>query len=370
MDDWKEVDLESVAAELTVGHVGPMVIEYRESGVPFIRSTDIEPFKIKRDQLKYINPEFHARLKKSALKPGDVLIVRTGKPGTCAMIPDDLLDANCSDVVIVRAGPELHPRYLTYYVNSAARAHIDAYSGGAVQQHFNVGAARSIRMNLPPIVEQERIVGVLGALDDKIDLLHRQNRTLEAMAETLFRQWFVEEAEEGWETGRLDDLLVLQRGFDLPGPQRQEGPYPILAASGPSGGHIEFKVKGPGVTTGRSGAIGNVYYVHGDFWPLNTSLWVKEYKDISPAYAYHLLKTLDFGTYNSGSAVPTLNRNHVHGIEVRIPPADLLQRFDAMATLMLEKQRKNITAIDTLTALRDTLLPKLMSGEVRVEENY
>jgi type I restriction enzyme S subunit len=400
MDDWKEVDLEAVAAELTVGHVGPMVLEYRDSGVPFIRSTDIEPFKIKRDQLKYINPEFHARLKKSALKPGDVLIVRTGKPGTCAMIPDDLLDANCSDVVIVRAGPELHPRYLTYYINSAARAHIDAYSGGAVQQHFNVGAARSIRMNLPPIVEQERIVGVLGALDDKIDLLHRQNKTLEAMAETLFRQWFVEEAEEGWAWEQLGSHVELFRGLSYTGAglcEKGEGvPMHNLNSVCNGGGYKyqgikyyagEYKdrhvVRGGDIIVANTDLTQNLLLIGCPaIVPMQVgtesvySHHLYKLSILNPAlstiFLYHLLLSADVrdqitGATN-GSTVNMLPKDGIEMAKFQMPPKDKIERFNAIAAPLQQKQEKNYIQIQTLIAQRDTLLPKLMSGEVRVEE--
>ncbi len=215
--------------------------------------------------------------------------------------------------------------------------------------------------------EQKAIASVLSSLDDKIDLLHRQNKTLEAMAETLFRQWFVEEAQDDWEEGKIENLFTLQRGFDLPSQNRIDGPYAIYAASGYSGGHVEYKVKGPGVTTGRSGLLGKVFFVHEDFWPLNTSLYIKEFKLGTPLFSYFFLRTLDLDAYNAGSAVPTLNRNHVHEESILIPPAELIKQFEQIAYPLFLKIKQNKLGIQTLETLRDTLLPKLMSGEVRVD---
>ena len=141
---WREVQLGDVAAELTVGHVGPMTSEYIPSGVPFLRSQNVVPFRIVMEDIKFISTGFHDRLRKSALSPGDVVIVRTGKPGAAAVIPETLLVANCSDLVIVRPGANLDSRFLAYYVNSAAAHHVSSHLVGAVQQHFNVGAARSL----------------------------------------------------------------------------------------------------------------------------------------------------------------------------------------------------------------------------------
>ncbi|MHC5820153.1 MAG: restriction endonuclease subunit S [Nostoc sp.] len=259
-----------------------------------------------------------------------------------------------------------------------------------------------IKVKLPPLSEQKAIAHILGTLDDKIELNREMNQTLEAMARAIFKSWFVDfdpvrakmegrqpagmdaataelfpdEFEEsalgmipkGWRIGKLDDLLILQRGFDLPASQRIPGNYPVIAASGASGTHAEYKVTGPGVTTGRSGLLGKVFFVHEDFWPLNTSLWVKEFKNSRPIHAYHLLSELKFETFNAGSAVPTLNRNHVHSLPEIIPPISIVEAFEDLVISMFRKCRANEKQSVTLTSIRDTLLPKLLSGEIRVKE--
>ncbi len=142
----------------------------------------------------------------------------------------------------------------------------------------------------------------------------------------------------------------------------------MIAASGPSGSHDQFMVKGPGVTTGRSGVLGNVFFVQDDFWPLNTSLWVKEFKQVTPLYAFHLMRGLDFETFNAGSAVPTLNRNHVHNLPVLIPNSSVMTAFQELGMAIVRQQRRFEQQSETIAALRDALLPKLLSGEIRVPE--
>jgi type I restriction enzyme, S subunit len=105
-----------------------------------------------------------------------------------------------------------------------------------------------------------------------------------------------------------------------------------------------------------------------DFWPLNTSLWVKEFKVSTPLHAYFLLQTLDFGSFNAGSAVPTLNRNHVHGLQIAVPPKALVAAFDFCCLPYMRIQRTNDLQSKTLSATRDLLLPRLMSGEIRVRD--
>ena len=188
----REVSLGEIAAEVTVGHVGPMASEYVDKGIPFLRSQNVERLRINLADVKFITPEFHAKLKKSALLPGDVVIVRTGKPGACAVMPESLPVSNCSDLVIVRPGPNLDSRFLAYYINSKAAHEVSAYQVGAVQQHFNVESARNLKLDLPKLSEQRAIAHILGTLDDKIELNRQMNETLEAMARAIFKSWFVD----------------------------------------------------------------------------------------------------------------------------------------------------------------------------------
>jgi len=112
----------------------------------------------------------------------------------------------------------------------------------------------------------------------------------------------------------LSDFITLQRGFDLPTARRKEGNVPVIASTGIAGYHNEAKVKGPGVVIGRSGSIGGGQYAANDFWPLNTTLWVKDFKGNNPRFTYYLLKGIDFTRFNAGAGVPTLNRNHIDNL--------------------------------------------------------
>ena len=122
-----------------------------------------------------------------------------------------------------------------------------------------------------------------------------------------------------WKHTTLGEVLTLQRGMDLPVQDRRAGKYPVVASTGVVGRHDTAPVKGPGVVIGRSGSIGGGQYIQSDYWPLNTTLWVKDFKGNNPRYCYYLLKSLDFSTFNAGSGVPTLNRNHIHPLPVLLP---------------------------------------------------
>jgi type I restriction enzyme S subunit len=237
---------------------------------------------------------------------------------------------------------------------------------------------------LPPIPTQRKIVSILSAYNNLIENNTRRIAILEEMAQVIYQEWFVNfrypgyekdklvESElgripEGWTVEKLGSALTLQRGFDLPTKQRQEGNIPVYASTGPVGTHNQAKVKGPGVLTGRSGSLGTVTYVKEDFWPLNTTLWVKNFQTVTPIYAFYLLKTIDFNTLNSGAAVPTLDRNNVHKQLIVLPPYELIKQFDMHISVMFELKLNLEKKNENLRRTRDLLLPKLISGEIDVE---
>ncbi len=153
----------------------------------------------------------------------------------------------------------------------------------------------------------------------------------------------------------LSDAITLQRGFDLPTSQRRRGKYPVVASTGTTTTHDKFKVKGPGVVIGRSGSIGGGQYVESDFWPLNTTLWVKDFKGNDEKFIYYTLKSLDFSSFNVGAAVPTLNRNHLSALKVRIPDVDKQKKIANILGSLDEKIELNRHMNETLEQLSQTL---------------
>ncbi|MBI1916487.1 MAG: restriction endonuclease subunit S [Planctomycetes bacterium] len=172
-EGWQSVQFKEVCEEITVGHVGPMAKEYVESGIPFLRSQNVREFRFEPVGLKFITPRFHQKLKKSALTPGDVVVVRSGNAGVACVIPSNLLEANCADLVIVRPGTRLDSQYAAIFLNSsAAKTHVEAEKVGIAQGHFNIGSMRKTPLPLPPVVEQHEIirrVEALFALADSIE---------------------------------------------------------------------------------------------------------------------------------------------------------------------------------------------------------
>lgn len=311
-------------------------------------------------------------------EPGTICITNAGEnTGDCAILgikacfPDSVIaviaDHNKADTVFLK------------YVIDQMKPRLRRVTRGATQDNLSVAKLTSFKFPAPPLNVQKKIGAILGAYGDLISNNRRRIQLLEQAARLLYKEWFVhlrfpgnehtpiiDGVPEGWEKKPLGELLTLQRGFDLPVSKRKEGLFPIYASTGINGYHAEAKVKGPGVITGRSGSLGTVIYVSSDFWPLNTTLWVKEFKLVGPHYANHLLANMQLEQYNGGAAVPTLNRNDVHRVEVLSPPSLLLRMFDDQSHGIV-KQIDVLTSMNLkLTKTRDLLLPKLMNGEVAV----
>ena len=144
-----------------------------------------------------------------------------------------------------------------------------------------------------------------------------------------------------WKETTLGETCELQRGFDLPYDQRIPGNVPVVASTGITGWHSKAKVKGPGVVIGRSGSIGGGRYIEHDYWPLNTTLYVKDFKGNDSRFVYFLLKTIDFTVFNAGTGVPTLNRNHVASLKITLPPLATQRRIAAVLSTLDDKIELN-----------------------------
>ncbi|MFT4793223.1 MAG: type I restriction enzyme S subunit [Paracoccaceae bacterium] len=163
--DWERRELRHYCKKITVGHVGPMATRYKMKGTPFLRSQNIRPFKVDQSGMKFIDEAFTQELSKSELRPGDVAIVRTGYPGTCAVIPDDMEIANCADLVIARTNKNLDPHFLELLLNSSfGKRLVAGASVGAAQKHFNVSAAKKAVFPIPSIAIQQQLVEQAGQL--------------------------------------------------------------------------------------------------------------------------------------------------------------------------------------------------------------
>jgi type I restriction enzyme S subunit len=234
-------------------------------------------------------------------------------------------------------------------------------------------------VKVPPIEEQRRIAEMLSALDEKIELNLEMNRTLEKIAQATFKHWFVDfqfpgfDGElvdglpKGWRTGKLGEVLELVYGKALKSENRIEGKYPVIGSSGVVGFHNEFCVEGAGIVIGRKGTIGEVIWIDENFFPIDTTFFVKDLLGVEDLFFhFYLLQKQNFKNIASDSAVPGLNRNEAMRNDIIIPDKQVVLRFNEIIKPLIEKKSSLKTQNQTLTQIRDNLLPKLMSGKIRV----
>lgn len=267
--------------------------DYTAEGTPVINVRNIGYGALRPEKLEYVPDAVVDRLGKHILAVNDIVFGRKGAVDRHLLVGD--LQAGWiqgSDCIRVRIkSKSLLPKYLSraLCLDSHRRWIITQCSNKSTMASLNQDVICRIPIFLPSLGVQREIVRILSTYDDMIENNRRRIQLLEQATRLLYKEWFVhlrfpghehtriiDGVPEGWEKKPLGELMTLQRGFDLPVSKREDGCFPIYASTGINGYHAEAKVKGPGVVTGRSGSLGTVMYIPGDFWPLNTTLWVKQ----------------------------------------------------------------------------------------------
>ena len=252
-------------------------------------------------------------------------------------------------------------------------------STGATVHHTSPSKICDYKFFAPDIKVQKKIVDILSAYDDLIENNRKQIKLLEEAAQRLYKEWFVdlrfpghEHAKivdgvpEGWARHNVNEVVTFHRGYDLTKENMQKGPYPVVGSTSVIGYHDKYKIAGPGIVTGRSGSLGQFQLIWENYWPHNTSLYVSDFKNHNIFYVFSLLQTLDFSALNNGGAIPTLNRNTLSNIEIIEPPARLQDEYSVIANYLYSEINIKQNEIKILEQARDRLLPKLMSGVVKV----
>ena len=289
------------------------------------------------------------------------------------------------------------PSFLFYFLK---HLNLNNWRSGSGQPLINQSTLNAIEVCVPPSVEQKAIGGFLSSLDDRITLLRETNATLEAIAQALFKSWFVDfdpvrakqegrtsegmdeataalfpdsfEASElglvpkGWRVVRLDSFVELAYGKALKAENRKAGSVPVYGSGGITGWHNQALVDQTSVIVGRKGTVGSLYWESRPFFPIDTVFYVKSRKPLT--YCYLLLKTLGLDSMNTDAAVPGLNRENVYRLLVTEPPENILAAFDDIASVLRASMDENDQQAQTLATLRDTLLPRLISGQLRLPE--
>lgn len=258
------------------------------------------------------------------------------------------------------------------------------FVNGTTRLKLTQGKMNEMPVCLAPLNEQRRIVAKLEKILHRVDackerldkipaILNRFRRSVLSAAcsgrlTSDWRQSHHLEFDETWKSRDFFDFIVLQRGYDLVLANIEKGDFPVVTSAGIEKYHSSMKVKGPGVVTGRSGSVGKVYYVQNDFWPHNTVLYVRDFKGNDPKYVYFFLLGFDTREYSASTAVPTLNRNNLRGIEVLVPPLpeqqEIVRRVEALfkkADAIEVRYQKAKAFVNKLT---QSILAKAFRGEL------
>ena len=365
--------------------------DFLNCGVPVIKIKNITQEGVTLEDVSYISKELADKNEKYHLNYNDILIALTGSHinqmssvvGRIARIKyheDSLLNQRVGKV-FAKDSKVCDIDYVYYFLSQDyIKISLASKAGGAANQaNISPNDVKSLTVRWPDIETQHRIADILSAYDDLIENNQKQIKLLEEAAQRLYKEWFVDlrfpghentkivdGVPEGWSRTNINEILTFHRGYDLTKNEMKAGRYPVIGSTSIIGYHNEFKIKGPGIVTGRSGSLGKYQLVWDDFWPHNTSLYISDYKDHNIFFVYSLLQTVDFASLNNGGAIPTLNRNVLSNIEVIEPEKKLQDVFAKIAEPQYQKIRNLEKQNDRLKTARDLLLPKLMSGEVEV----
>jgi type I restriction enzyme S subunit len=396
MSEWKECKLVDVAEKFAMGPFGSNIKaeNFIASGIPVIRGTNLNFPKYVGGEFVFLSEAKADQLKSSNCYPGDLVFTHRGTIGQVGMLPE----GKYQRYVVSQSGMKvsvkkdvLDKHFLFYFFKSDIGQH------ELLQHEAQVGvpsiskpltSLKSATIPLPPLPEQRAIAGVLSSLDDKIDLLHRQNKTLEGMAEALWRKMFVEEADPGRKKGKLGDiaeinpLRSLKKGaiatyLDMSN-MPTNGPFPKEWVQREFSSGMKFK-NSDTVMARITPCLENGKTAYVNFLNHEEIAWGStEYIVLAPKpgycseWYYFLARSDDFKDFAIQNMTGTSGRQRVSGdsiaqYEIAIPPINIFERFITFAGPVMKHIRQNSFQIRTLSHLRDTLLPKLMSGEVRVK---
>ncbi|MDD2200531.1 MAG: restriction endonuclease subunit S [Bacteroidales bacterium] len=237
----------------------------------------------------------------------------------------------------------------------------------------------SLEITLPPLATQKAIAEVLSSLDDKIDLLHRQNKTLEQMAETLFRQWFVEEAEEDWEEGFLGDVINIYDNKRIPLSKMERDKmksgtlYPYYGAAKIMDYVNEYIFDGEYILLGEDGTVQTeegypvLQYATGKFWVNNHTHVITAKKPYNNFFIWNFLSKLNITNVITGAVQPKINQANLKAIGFPKYPVHKVEEFNETTSELFQKVNLNTNQLNILSNLRDTILPKLISGEIKIK---
>ncbi len=341
---------------------------YTNGNIAWVTVKDMKKDLVYKSQL-YITKKAVKESSSNIIPKGNIVIAtRVGLGKVCKLMIDAAINQDLKGLIpLDKSKTEID--YLFYWFKSIS-TYIQSHGTGATVKGVKLNFIKTLTIPLPPLAEQQRLVKKLDAAFERIDkaiaLVKTNLEEIPQLRESAYKEKF----KKAPLSILLGDFLQLKRGYDLPKRLREKGKYPLFGANGVIDYHKDYKVKGNGVITGRSGSIGHIHYVEENFWPLNTSLYVKDFKDNHPLYSYYVLKSKSnqIKKMSSFAAVPTLDRKQAHKIPIKIHDRKnqevigkhLLQLDKNIEQLAAENQAK----LEHLEQLKKSLLDQAFKGKL------
>lgn len=402
--EWSSRRLADVVEIISGGTPKTNVPEYWGGEIPWLSVADFNNgYRWVSSAEKNITERGLSESATRLLSKGDVIISARGTVGALAQLSRPMaFNQSCYGV---RGKGGVSDTNFIYYFLRAAVAEMKQVVHGGVFDTITRDTFSLLELSLPLIEEQRAIAHILGTLDDKIELNRQQNKMLEEMARALFKAWFVDfepvrakmegrwqpgqslpglpahlydlfpdrlieteqgEIPQGWGVGKLADLCELKYGKALKAAERRKGEIPVYGSGGITGFHDKALVTNPTIIVGRKGTVGSLYWESGPCFPIDTVFYVDP--KVSLTFCYHAMMLMRLHQLNTDAAVPGLNRDNAYRQTVIVPDAEMLQEWDSIALFVREKIDATDRQSRTLAQLRNTLLPKLISGELRVAD--
>ena len=359
--------------------------DYKPTGIPCIMPCNIgSNLNIICDNIAYISEEDLNRLAKHKTQEGDIVYSRRGDIEKCAYISSResgwLCGTGCLKVSI--DSTIALPKYVAYLLSTPeSKAWLVGNAVGTTMLNLNTTVLSDFPICLPDLDTQQKVVEIIDSIADKIELNKRINDNLEQQAEALYKSWFVDfepfkdqefvESEfglipEGWQCTTLSELLSIKYGKDHK--KLAEGTIPVYGSGGLMR-YVDTKLhEGEAVLIPRKGTLNNVMYVNEAFWTVDTMFYSIPKQENSCIYAYLFLANKDLASMNAGSAVPSMTTDILNNMLIIAPPAEVLRQFNNISNVYFSRINQNNIENANLSNQRDTLLPKLMSGELKVNE--
>ena len=379
-EGWQRMRLGDVADFQQGGTPAKANPEYWDGNIPFVTGADLGNRWIGRESARSLLTEKGLNSGSTAVCAIGVLLLATRTRVGLVGIAREVVGAS-QDITLITPKDAADHSYLYWLLDNRADE-LQRMSRGTTIQGVTREDVGSLPILLPPLPEQRAIAAVLDSIDGALEgaeaVIAATRQLRDSLLHDLLTRGLPGQHTEwrdvpglgtipaDWEVVRLGDVATLQRGIDLPESDRIPGGIPVYGSNGILGFHNYAPIEGPGVITGRSGSIGAVYFCEGAFWPLNTTLYVKDFHGNLERFIFYMLANFELARFAASTGVPSLNRNFVHPLPVPVPPlaeqrviASILDEVDSAVGVAGEE-------LAGLRSLKESAADSLLTGHLRL----